>query len=604
MNSSSKGNRHRSDSRTRASEEMHIRRQNAVRAEMDQELTFSPKIRSLPSSYGKKGAANSPKDDFNERTKEWIAQRDSKLQQQQEEAKESELRDCSFQPHMGNSRNSYREDPYATNHRGNTSSADNEESNPSASAVGKADPTVQRLYYKETQRLKERRKQERLRQQHEEEEKINATCTFRPTLSSKTENTAATTYEEADIEGAQPRYLHDTEAVERRRMLWAVGKGNEVAPGPGEYERDSGAEDIKRITNHVKISNEYSGGVAANQNYSHANKSRNKNWSFAPQTIGAKHGMDHAREYLKEDVVERLTGKMRADQAHALLGGERGEGEDNYNHGEQPTPNLRSTKPFNPNATNKTTSTTDQFYKSSDSNFGQSSDKSFHEFLARQHELKLRRETHTDLLKAEITPQFTTQMDANSRIIHDASNRGTFLERVDRDEQRREMDRVRQEAKRGELSAECTFQPNILEKSSEMAPRTPYDLAIGDSEAQQMAKRRVRLDVESEELRKFNFKPKTNKNFQSMGGRKVGQAKVGAGASTTEYIQMLKKEEVEKKRARDMLAEEKQEKEMKECTFNPQRTPCPQYIKRIAHSMSISRKHRQAFAEPELPSWK
>ena len=43
-----------SDSRTRASEEMSIRRQNAVKEEMDHELTFSPKIRSLPSSYGKK----------------------------------------------------------------------------------------------------------------------------------------------------------------------------------------------------------------------------------------------------------------------------------------------------------------------------------------------------------------------------------------------------------------------------------------------------------------------------------------------------------------------------------------------------------------------
>ena len=51
-----------------------------------------------------------------------------------------------------------------------------------------------------------------------------------------------TNYEEADIDGAEPRYLHDTETVEKRRMLWAAGLGQEIAPGPGEYERDVGGE--------------------------------------------------------------------------------------------------------------------------------------------------------------------------------------------------------------------------------------------------------------------------------------------------------------------------------------------------------------------------
>ena len=178
-----------------------------------------------------------------------------------------------------------------------------------------------------------------------------------------------------------------------------------------------------------------------------ANKSRNKNWSFVPQTLGLKNGMDHARNYLKEDVVERLTGKMRADQAHALLSSTSNNNNENID-------DLLTSRPFNPSASAKSTVNTDQFFNSGSSNLKQSSDKSFHEFLARQNELKLRKETKTKLLASETTPVLKSFMDENSRQIHDASNRGSFLERVDRDEQRREVERKKEEMKKEELSSE------------------------------------------------------------------------------------------------------------------------------------------------------
>ena len=119
-----------------------------------------------------------------------------------------------------------------------------------------------------------------------------------------------------------------------------------------------------------------------------------------------------------------------------------------------------------------------------------------------------------------------------------------------------------------------------------------------------MAKRRVRLDVESAELRQFNFKPQVNDSFQAMGGRRKSTSKVSAGGDTSSYIKKLKRDEDEKEKTRAKRIQEKLDREMTECTFTPQKTKCPTYIKRIANSMAISKKHRAAFKEPEQPSWK
>ena len=89
------------------------------------------------------------------------------------------MKNCSFQPQMSSSKHSYRDDPLM--------SGRNESNTDDCDDAKKSDLTVQRLYYKETMRLKERRKQERLRHEREEKEKIDATCTFAPTLTSKSD---------------------------------------------------------------------------------------------------------------------------------------------------------------------------------------------------------------------------------------------------------------------------------------------------------------------------------------------------------------------------------------------------------------------------------
>ena len=166
---------------------------------------------------------------------------------------------------------------------------------------------------------------------------------------------------------------------------------------------------------------------------------------------------------------------------------------------------------------------------------------------------------------------------------------------------------ARQIAIAHEMPKEYTFQPQILAKSSEMASRTPYDLAIGDAEEHQMAIRRARLNVEGDELKNFNFRPKVSSKFVG----KDGKIKEGKGVISGyleggrgEYVRNLELLEKEKEAKLQLLRKVSEAEEMKECTFTPAKTNCPVYVKRIARSMSITRKHREINAETQIPSWK
>lgn len=250
---------------------------------MDLELTFSPSIRKLPSSY--KQPAN---EGFDQRAANWQAEKELKRSQLQAEAKVNELEGCSFQPTMTSSRNSFREDNFLGTSRNSTNTNnnnDNDTESASPSPTKNADLTVQRLYYKETRRLAERRKQERQRHEREEQEQIDKTCTFKPSLAASAGGYHNSTGGITEQEDVGPRYLNDTQAVERRRILWQVGEL--VAPGPGEYELDSGGPDLSAGNSHDHTAINTSGGDdyfqggmmnSSTVSGGGGNKSKNKNW--------------------------------------------------------------------------------------------------------------------------------------------------------------------------------------------------------------------------------------------------------------------------------------------------------------------------------------
>ncbi len=536
-----------------AASAMTARRLSAPRSEMDAELTFHPRVRGLPRSYGRSDRTGGS---FEERNRRWEESRDRRLEGSRLGKVEKEEAECSFRPDLSTSRN-----------------------HPSSPARAEQDheeeDIVSRMYYKETQRLAARRQAHEQMMKQREDEEFRAECTFKPDLS---RSIGKGGWGEG---GSTSRYLtQSTETAERRRMSLAVKDA--PAPGPGEYEKDNGGA--------VAI-----GGGAVDRSLEALLGARGgfemragtggtaaKDWAFAPETNVVDVGRyARAAEYLKKGVVERLTSASDPKHRHALSKAKREEEADRVR-------------------LNDSVATTGTRNK-------EEAKKEFHEFLARQNALQIRKKENVERGFAEMTPGFKPSICKGSREIHDSSGRGTFLQRVERDEVRRDQMAVTREVQGSQVPVDCTFTPAILAKSSKKTARTPRDMSLGDAEAREASNRALRLRVEAEQLCKFSFKPTMNTTYQTVGGRKEpASGRLQVLANPDGYVGRIeddrRKKELEVKRRK----EEDERKELEQCTFRPKTTDCPQYVKRIAHSMQIARAHRDKIypQKAQIPTWK
>ncbi|GMH63118.1 hypothetical protein TrLO_g13777 [Triparma laevis f. longispina] len=540
----------------RASVEMKDRQMRAVKEEMMSECTFSPSIKTLPSSYGKgRGKID---ESFEERSARWAQTKEDNLSRSKQRAQDNELEDCTFEPTLSTDGR--------VDGRGNMlGSAQRVRQNNGTPGVVSEQETVQRLYYVETKRLEERRNREALEHKRKEEEEFKKSCTFRPDRSARTTSQGDELWQQATS-----KYLtSSTAAVERRQLVLA--HPDLASPGPGEYTEDVEPEGMGGGYGFDPLMLGFSGtGLRMGGGGSTATKS----WSFAPKTNEVDKKYQQVREYLKEDVVERLNKLARPEHKFVLskVGAEEAEGEGD----------LRSS------------------LRSKDA-----ARKDFHEFLSRQNALEIKRKEHKANLTAAETPDFNPKISKKTKEIHEMNNRGTFLQRVERNESKRETLLNRLSAQAKNIPEECTFQPSILRKSSNMPQRTPRDMSLGDAEEREIKTRALRIKVESEELSKYSFRPTMNTTYQTIANKQAeGTIKVVEEGGAT-YMTRLK-EAVEKKEARvNEMKKDLVKKEMEGCTFKPQIVDCPSYVKRIAHSMQISRKHKERFGKKqEMPSWK
>ncbi|GMI06934.1 hypothetical protein TrVE_jg13056 [Triparma verrucosa] len=534
----------------RASVEMKDRQMRAVKEEMMSECTFSPNIKSLPSSYGKpKGVDES----FEERAARWAQTKEDKLSRSKQRAQDTELEDCTFNPELSGMEG-------RANMLGSAQRVRRDSGTPGAVSEQE---TVQRLYYVETKRLEERRNREALEHKRKEEEEFKKSCTFRPDLSAQ-----VTTHGDELLQQVTSKYLtSSTAAVERRQLVLA--HPDLASPGPGEYTEDREPEGMGLSKNFDPLMLGFSGtGLRMGGGGSTATKS----WSFAPKTNEVDKKYQKVREYLKEDVVERLNKLARPEHKFAMSKAAAEEAEEE---------GLRSSQRSRDVAR-----------------------KDFHEFLSRQNALEIKRKEHKANLTAAETPNFNPKISKKSSEIHDQNNRGTFLQRVERNESKRETLLNRLSAQAKSIPVECTFQPSILRKSSDMPQRTPRDMSLGDAEEREIKTRALRIKVESEELSRFSFRPTMNTTYQTIANKQAqGTIKVVDEPNT--YMKRLKEANDKKDARMQKIKKELEQKEMEGCTFTPQTVDCPSYVKRIAHSMQISRKHRDRFSQKqEMPSWK
>lgn len=256
------------------------------------ECTFSPTIKALPAAYGKPKNSGG---NFYDRTARWAKEKEMNASVRKQESQDRELEGCTFDP-TTSSNSVYR-------------LGKPERVEKTAPSTPNEQETVQRLYYMETKKLEERRRQEMRALKVKEDEDFKKSCTFKPDLSSSQMNGA---HNDELLNQVEARYMHSsTEAAERRKLI--LSHPDIASPGPGEYEEDR-VEPFKTQSafNNFDIDQAglgFTGGLGGlgMRGGGVGNSTSTKNWSFAPKTNSVKKSMGTAKKYLEEDVVERLT---------------------------------------------------------------------------------------------------------------------------------------------------------------------------------------------------------------------------------------------------------------------------------------------------------
>ncbi|CAM9162648.1 unnamed protein product [Phaeothamnion confervicola] len=538
------------------SEERARRSEEIVRRELMSECTFRPRIKGLPQSYGAMRNADVP---FLQRVGQWQENKQLGAERRRAHGDDSELEGCTFAPTIN--ANSRRAAAWRLED------------------AGEADvPVDDRLYEEWRQRRQDRQRLERSVREREEEE-LERSCTFQPSL---------VTSPASGAPAVQSRY----------RALAGLEQRQGGGCGDSDGDNDGGGEEGGG-----------GGGGGVDGSFHYRVRPRpappaRKDCTFKPVVIGARGDMPSARLYLQLNVVDRLTGAHLQDTAAGTAGasggggGRRREGggdgsgmEDDFGYldglggdgddgrggggggGNRENPEDRP---------------------------------SFREFLARQNQSVVRRQRLIEHLSARAAPPFRPELCPGSRRLHDANNRGDFLQRVARDAIRKGQEAVRMEARR--KGQEPTFQPEVTSRSKAMPSRTPVQMSRGDQLRRETAQRLAKLRAEQERLTDMTFQPALNCDYHGGGGGGSGatqaQGKLRVISEPALYVKRVQVQQLKKDEAVRRRALEREAQEVAGCTFRPETTPCPSYIRRIARSTAAAR--AAAPAEPALtkPEWR
>ncbi len=199
-------------------------------------------------------------------------------------------------------------------------------------------------------------------------------------------------------------------------------------------------------------------------------------------------------------------------------------------------------------------------------------------------------------------PSFQPDVNPKSMKIVNRSRKGTFLDRCQQDQLRREQSTNRLTGQ--SVDPTCTFHPELSSKGLRMRSRSIYELSRGDLHKKETNQRIIRLKTEQEELKNLTFQPAlvTQHSTQNQKIRSTLQLKDNPSG----FIERYSIEQKQNEMVRQKIQEQRVLEELKECTFNPQTKECPNYIKRIARSLSVVKnmKGNENQYENQKPDWK
>lgn len=221
----------------------------------------------------------------------------------------------------------------------------------------------------------------------------------------------------------------------------------------------------------------------------------------------------------------------------------------------------------------------------------------FKQFLQRQNHTLARKAKSVQLLKEQTAAPHQPRLCRRSVEMVSAETHGTFLERMAKKAVLREHAN-QQERARVAKSADCTFEPKINRHSKQMPRRSYSEMSRGDALKRETAQRLMKLKLEQDEIGQFEFAPKINDKSRQ------AQGKLRVLDDPETYVERVHREQaIQAERARQQ-ALQAESTEYDECTFKPEVHDAPEYIKRIAKTMALTRAARPPSPSQQNPRWR
>lgn len=571
----------------------------AIRQDMFKDCTFKPVITPLPRSYGHGGKENTP---FYTRVMRWQKDKEMEAKRRAEMHAANDVTDCTFNPQINrHSEKAAAEHRAQLNKHGGAAAAvagagSGDANNASSVSIGR-ETANERLY--------------RSREILEMQKRISAEEHLKAQEQAERNNT------EYRVHGTHnPRYAHIAPRVYNNLL--------------DAQDGDSGGE-----------------SPSLNQSRSrHATPSKDPNCSFTPKVKGASSNMSSARLYLSAHVVDRLTKPIITQQQQQQQGG--------YGYGRPSSASRANNRSAFENSTagggahgNSSSSTGGGAVMDVASFMGslaagayntpgahprqrpQSAPKERHgagaddsvsfttlgstnaaaaasvvaaekaarlekfkQFLERQRQSLKKKSFHVEETARATTPVFKPELCQQSLVITENHFKGTFLERVRRDVSNRAAKESRIRADRASglgKDAQCTFKPQILRRSEALRPRGITEMSKRDQLKRESNRKVARLRSEQEQLAEATFHPVISRYAERNGV----ESRLGLKKDPQEFLEQYKRDCELKAAKREEAMKTKEEADRSQCTFKPQTSTCPAYIKRIAKSMQAVKASRR-----------
>lgn len=195
-------------------------------------------------------------------------------------------------------------------------------------------------------------------------------------------------------------------------------------------------------------------------------------------------------------------------------------------------------------------------------------------------------------------PQIARRSDTGEKTIEELD----FIARNKLEVERR---RAQEQEKANSIGDEnCTFRPKINTKAQQARSRSIFERSVADHERKLNNRRTLLLEAEQDELVNVTHQPTISKHAKVQ-----GKSVLQLSSDNSQFLDWLKQNNEKKEQKRLEIMREREEKELKQCTFSPETTECPAYVKRIALSMSIvkaARSNTSSLLDPESskPQWR